>query len=83
MWARSTTPAASVGPERIAREPAQAYLECVTVISPEWNAIDATMEAYRRRTREHHAVFYAEAIQRVSDLDRAALRRRCVGLIGA
>lgn len=75
-------------PERIARVLAQAYLECVTTIGPEWHAVeaalrgDATMEAHQRRTHEEHAAFYAEAIQPVSDLGPAVVRRRCVGLVG-
>lgn len=76
-------------PESIARVLAMAYLECATTVGPEWHAIgaalrgDALMDAYHREMREDHAAFYAEAIQPLSELNPATVRRRCVGLIGA
>ena len=74
-------------PATIVRILAQAYLECATTIGPEWHAIgaalrgDAMMDAYQQEMSENHAAFYAKAIQPFSELDPAAVQRRCISLI--
>lgn len=75
--------------EDVAQVGATAYMECTTAVGPEWHAIaaalsgDAQMDAYQQEMIRGHIAFYEEVLAPLSDLPPEAVRRRCVGLIGA
>lgn len=75
--------------EDVARVGAEAYMECTTAVGPEWHAIaaalkgDAQMDAYQQEMIRGHIAFYEEVLTPLSRLPPEAVRRRCVGLMGA
>ncbi|MGF0524329.1 TetR/AcrR family transcriptional regulator [Agrobacterium pusense] len=68
---------------------AEAYMLCHETIGPEWHAIggalrgDAQMDAVQREMIDGHIAFFAAALAPYSKLPPEAVRRRCLGIIGA
>lgn len=75
--------------EDVAQVTANAYMECTTAVGPEWHAIgaalkgDAHMDAYQQEMIQDHIAFYEEILSPLSGIPLEAVRRRCVGLVGA
>ena len=64
-------------------------IDCHTVIGPEWHAIGAALKGDPEMDRAYQAMlddlvdFFEELIAPLTTMDPAALRRRCVAIVGA
>lgn len=73
----------------LVRALADAYMACHVAMGPEWHAIGAAMKgeaalhAYQRRMLDGYVDFFHDALAPVAAMQAEALRRRCIGIIGA
>lgn len=75
--------------EDAARVLSRAYMNCYNTVGPEWHAISAAlkgaeeMEAFQNELMDEYVVIYVRAFSPYVNLNKRALRIRCVGILGA